>query len=360
MIKSISKEDTLFLKGVGIFCIIIHNFFHWVKPIIGENEFNFKAEYFANFITNMSQDPFNSFQFISSYLMHYGVQLFIFCSGYGLTVVYGRQSTGYWKFIKKRLIKLYPVFTIALCTLLVYKYVIFKAEFTTETIKDIVLRYTLIANWVPGKIFVLSGPYWFYSMIVQLYFCFPLLMWLHKKRKYGLWILLVATCIFTLFANDYFSSMKLSLYYNFIGNLPVFVIGMLFALKGKALTNNPKLVVIFAFIVFVLGQFTSFFWHFTQLAFILFSIPLLMKLHKYLAKRAMTRSLIYTGGISMYIFAVNGFMRSPWVYWASTADSKSYVYAYSLIYFVSVFIAALLIKMLEKYIFKMLKLNSNK
>ncbi len=328
--------------------------------MIGENEFNFKAEYFTNFITNMSLDPSSSFQFISSYLVHYGVQLFIFCSGYGLSVAYGRQNIDYWKFIKKRLIKLYPVFTIALCALIIYKYVIFKTEFTTETVKDIVLRYTLIANFVPGKVFVLSGPYWFYSMIVQLYLCFPLLMWLHKKRKYGLWVVLVASCIFILLTNDYFSSMKLSLYYGFVGNLPVFVIGMLFALKGQALTNKPKLVVILSFIVFGLGQFTPFFWHFTQLAFILFSVPLLMKLYKYLSSQGMTRFLIFTGGISMYIFAVNGFMRTPWVYWANAAPSKAYVYIYALAYFVSVFVAALVIKKIEKHVLKILKLDSNK
>jgi len=43
-IKHFSKEQTALLKGLGILLIVLHNFFHNLTPVIGENEFSFSAE----------------------------------------------------------------------------------------------------------------------------------------------------------------------------------------------------------------------------------------------------------------------------------------------------------------------------
>src|SRR5690606_878218 len=87
-----SKNDTNIIKGLGILMIMFHNFFHLIKPMIGENEFEFSADNFKRFIHFTSSDPFNLFRFASSYLGHYGVQLFIFISSYGLFLGYRNKN----------------------------------------------------------------------------------------------------------------------------------------------------------------------------------------------------------------------------------------------------------------------------
>ena len=92
--------------------------------------------------------------------------------------MYGDRDFSYRDFITRRLIKLYPVFTIALLLLLFYQFILLGVPFALKTLGLFAIRYTLLANFIPGKAFTLCGPHWFYSMIVQLYLLFPL----HPRR----------------------------------------------------------------------------------------------------------------------------------------------------------------------------------
>jgi len=83
-----SKENTNFLKGVSILLIALHNYYRWVNPITGENEFWFStASYLKSFITVRS-NPLEIFNVFFNFLGFYGVQGFILISAYGLTISY--------------------------------------------------------------------------------------------------------------------------------------------------------------------------------------------------------------------------------------------------------------------------------
>ncbi len=41
LIKTLDKQDTFLIKGIAILSILLHNFFHWIAPFTGENEFDF-------------------------------------------------------------------------------------------------------------------------------------------------------------------------------------------------------------------------------------------------------------------------------------------------------------------------------
>ena len=83
--KSLSLEDSTFYKGLAILIIIFHNFFHLLNPGIGENEQGFdiqRAERFWHIVTNQTE---YFVQALFSFWGHYGVQIFLFLSAYGLT-----------------------------------------------------------------------------------------------------------------------------------------------------------------------------------------------------------------------------------------------------------------------------------
>ena len=152
--------------------------------------------------------------------------------------------------------------------MLLYQYGIFQTKpFNIRTIGSFIIRFTQTANFFPNKAFTFNSTYWFYSMIIQLHFCFPILQYVHKKHKFGLWIIVIISYIFIILCNSYFSDIGVSLYFNFAGNLPVFIFGMFYA-RGN-FQKKLKEYTILAISFFILGQYFEPIWHFTQISFVL-------------------------------------------------------------------------------------------
>jgi len=354
----LEKNHTQFIKGIGILLIIFHNYFHVLQPKIGENEYSYSHEIFMKFVHYLYADFANVIQYLSTYFGHYGVQLFIFCSGYGLTVLYQKKEVNYKKYISKRLLKLYPVFTISIIILLVYRHGILGYPFTYRTIGSVVIRYTLIANLIPGKIFSLNGPFWFYSMIVQLYLLFPFLISLVKKNKASyLWYILIISYIIILTTNSFFTSIHLNLYFNFIGNLPVFILGILFA-KNNYFRISIILWVV-SLLLFIGGQLNHYLWHFSQITFIIVFLPILLGLYNFFKRSKLHNFLLYTGGLSMYLFAVHGYMRIPWVTLSDEAPKNYMNYIYFILFIIIVYTLSILTKKIEEFFIKKLKEKYN-
>ena len=70
-IYSISKQDTTLIKGLAIFSIILHNFFHKLEPTPGENEFSFDLERIQLLFQQIGEQPFDIINLLFSFLGHY-------------------------------------------------------------------------------------------------------------------------------------------------------------------------------------------------------------------------------------------------------------------------------------------------
>lgn len=354
----LSKNDSTILKGIAIFFVIGHNFLHLIKPILGENEFYFREKPVNNFISGLVNDPFNFLIYIFTYMAPFiALHLFIFISSYGLTKAYANRDINYFSFIKKRLIRIYPVFIIALIGLFVYNYIIFRMEFTQSTALDFLLRVTLVANFIPGKLFVLNGPFWFYSLIVQLYFCFPILIYFQRKNKYNLIMIAIAAIILIFSFNQYLSTKDFSLYSVFIGHLPVFIFGIFYALNGNKINKSFKWLVPLSIMFFVLGLFNVYFWYLSYMTFIIIFLAAFLYLKKYKKPKVITNFFIFTGGLSYYIFAVHGFLRKPWIGWANKSDSDLMYYVYLLIFVIITYIVAIFTRRIERFVLAKLKIK---
>jgi peptidoglycan/LPS O-acetylase OafA/YrhL len=306
-----SKSETNFIKGIGILMIMFHNYFHIIPPITGENEFSFSSHDFDNFISLLSSNPFSSIRYIFSYFGHYGVQLFIFLSSYGLYLSYKERELHFLKFLKKRLLKIYPALVIVVLLLLLFIIGYEAGLPEPEKLKSILLKLTLLFNFIPGEALSVSGPLWFFSLIVQLYFMFPFLLFI--SRKYGENVMLfmaLGFVIISLLFNPFFVQHDLSLYFTFIGQLPVFCLGIYFAARPTIKISNG--IILVALLLFLTGNVNEYLWHFSFAAFtilmlatFIFLIPLLKRFKK------LNIFLVFTGSFSLFLFAVHGMVRYP-------------------------------------------------
>lgn len=344
-----SKEDTLIFKGIGILLIAFHNFFHWISPYTGENEFNFQLARIHNFLQGTGNEPLESINLFFSYFGHYGVQIFFFFSGYGLMRAYGSKNIHYKTFIGNRLNKLYPAYIIAIVFFTVYNVLVFGKALNLVFFRDVLLQLTFLNNFVPGFIFRLNGPWWFYSVIVQLYLLFPLLVNINKKfPRYGFPVLFLTW--FTLNAICYQPILDagLNTYYTFAGHLPVFLLGMMLARREKIGLHTA--VMLLSIVVFVLGNFFEIFWYFSQAAVVFILVYMISFWPKKISMRGSLRKLVvFYGSISMYLFAVHGFLRKPLVDKANGFDNAWVSLLLALLFMLIATAGALLAKKTEQY-----------
>lgn len=81
-LDTLDQKDTTILKALAILAIVFHNFFH-VAIKVHENEFDFRPERFGAFMQAVVH-PSLTIQALFAFYGHYGVQIFMFLSAYGL------------------------------------------------------------------------------------------------------------------------------------------------------------------------------------------------------------------------------------------------------------------------------------
>ncbi len=321
ILNPFSKADTNFLKGVSILLIALHNYYRWVNPITGENEFWFStANYIKSFIT-LRSNPLEFFNVFFNFLGFYGVQGFILISAYGLTISYRKKHPGYGKFILERFNKLYPTFFFAAVLLVVFMILQNGKLIELDHLKDIGLQLTLLANFFPGKAMSACGPWWFYSFIFQFYLIFPFLMWIVDKWNVkGLITVAILGYIMTILVYSPMVKADLNPYMFVFGHLPEFTLGIFLAIRKEV--KIPLWVIALLLLVFIAGNIYSMVWPFANLAAALLLWIAVSRWLSVLKPGTLTLKIIaFIGMVSMYIFAIQGFTRWNFINLANTLYS---------------------------------------
>lgn len=321
-ILSLDKNDTLLLKGIGILAIAAHNYFHWIEPRFGENEFFFKEEHFTSFLTFLINDPLDFIRLFFSYFGHYGVQLFFFLSAYGLTISYNKSVVPYGNFIIGRLKKLYPAYIIAFLIFLTME-ILLRQDIQTVLVEGFEHLF-LISNFIPQQALSLVGPWWFIVMIVQFYLVFPFLMAAFKKRGTKLLLILsLLSWLLVVFINPMIEVHGLNVRHFFFGYFPELSLGIYLATK-KEVTIDNRLVILLC-VLFVLGNMNQVAWSVLSFNILLLSLLLYQILSKGIkGNRVLNRTFLFYGGISFYLFLVHGFLRGPWFRYANNLNNILY------------------------------------
>jgi peptidoglycan/LPS O-acetylase OafA/YrhL len=301
-------RDTCALKTIGILAIVLHNFYHSIPGATLENEFFFEPGRFETFLASVV-DFRETFQSTLSYFGHYGVELFIFVSAYGLALKY--WTTPSWgSFVWGRIRKIYPMFFLAVGLWLLLRLIEHRSEFPEFVLgwsDELVLTTLGIINLVPGYGLPPVGPWWFLPFIVQFYCLWPALAAFSRRAGVpGLLALAVVSLGVTIVAGPFLvHKWSFNLTENPLGHMPEICLGIACARYGARVGPVSALL---ATVLFVLGNLRSAFWPLTFICALIVILYLYRLVAGVLRK---TRFIDKIAEISMPLFFVNGFLRSP-------------------------------------------------
>lgn len=336
-----TKDDSLIIKGLAILAIMLHNFFRLVEPTTGENEFGFAAHTVHRFTEQLTAQPQEFINIIFSYLGHFGVQLFILISGYGLTKSMLSKPQSWGEFMGSRLKKIYPLLIVAILGFIVANFIInnrLPSEFVWH---EIGLKLLFFHTLTPNEGLSVCGPWWFFGLIVQLYALFPVL--LNLTQRYGTKIL-AGTALLSyiwiltaIFCYDHPGDDLLAMQ-NAPGHLPEFSFGIWLALRRDTCLSRWWLIPALA--AFTLGNFFEPFYPFTFLAVSIVFVIIYNIVRKPITRfAAVRRPLAFLGSISMFLFAVHGFLRQPFFGITATPNAATGLIAATLFIATSIAVA---------------------
>ncbi|WP_331350755.1 acyltransferase family protein [Cellvibrio sp. UBA7671] len=353
--QELGKKDLLILKGIAITLIVFHNFMH-LLPSPRENEFYFDPGRIFLLFDLILSEPENSAVFLFSYFGHFGVQVFVFVSAYGLTKKMLSENIKYWYFIFSRLKKIYPAFLLAILFWATYTSIYRFHSFDPLKIiiehqTNLLLRLSLLSNFVPGKALIPVGPWWFLSFIFQLYIIFPLL--LKCTCRYGTQFLIAITLLALTVVISFNANIKgVPLFFTVIAHIPVICLGIYLAKNDSSAIKIPYLIIPVAFVAFSLGNVYLLFWYTSHLFFLILLlaaiIPLLPKIQ---TSFTTNKILIFMGTYSMPLFLVNAFLRKPWLDYAIAKDQWFYSLIMCLIFFTIAVCSAVILQKITTLIF---------
>ena len=162
----------------------------------------------------------NRFLFPLSIMAGVGVNLFLFLSGYGLTISSLHKKYSVWQFYQRRLLKLFTPFWLTIIVFLLLDLFILKISYNWEYIIRSILGFFPSADLSRD----LNSPFWYFTLILFYYVIFPLVF----SKKYP-WLSALGIYIFSAYiihTEPSFLTEVLSLYKV---HLMAFPLGMIMA-----------------------------------------------------------------------------------------------------------------------------------
>lgn len=312
MLIELDKKDTAILKGLAICGIVFHNFFHILGPV-QENEFIFDPAHFPIFLQNVFH-PSTAIQALFSFYGHYGIQVFIFLSAYGLAKSHWNDTSSWPSFMWSRIKKFYPMFGlvilfwVALAAIELGPLTVLRVH-----IPGLILMLAGVSNLLPGVDLPVIGPWWFIPFIMQFYAIWPFLRRLTTKFGWpGLVVLSIACLLFTVALNPILMHWSINLVENPLGRMRILCLGII-AARYPLRINAP--IAIASLGILILGSGYASFAPFASLGFTIFILWLYFTARRFLRRSALFETL---GNYSLAIFLVNGIVRVPFLAVATT------------------------------------------
>lgn len=255
-----TKKECSSLRGIAIIFIMLHNYCHWLPFAVPENEFSFSVEKYIRFWNVITGETL-FIQFFS-FWGHLGVSAFVLLSGYGLVRKYDNTNINWTSFVIKHYKKLSIPMVLGF---IAYYIVLFIMNYPTNQdistiipIKRFLAQLTLIINLLPNPHRLINpGPYWYFSLTMQLYLIYILLV--HKRSISYITIIALGVFIFSLFL-EYNPKLLISTKYNFIGWLFPFIYGIILGRKNYnpsiRLTNFITIITILLITLFAYSYYT--------------------------------------------------------------------------------------------------------
>ena len=315
---NISRDEASCLKGYAILCIVLHNLLHLVAPLVKENEFYYNYNYRSYWMWNhMKEIHPNLLADILSFFGWYGVPIFIFLSGYGITRKYENskrtlQETSWPHFFCYNFKKLWGLMAPAFVIYLLLGVIFWDKEFS---IFPIICQLTMTINFLCPPKYIDPGVYWYFGLTLQLYCVYRLFFFKKTVRSFWFWltVLAIGSVLFCwmLLPNEREKVQPVYEYFShncFRWLLP-FLLGVSLGRYGRERKDNWLLIFLVSFVslgLLILFSFNQILWIFTPIL----AIGFFMGIVKIFMKVQPLRTFgIWLGGLSAYLFAVHPLVR---------------------------------------------------
>ncbi len=246
MKELLTRTECTAMRGIAILAIMLHNYCHYVKGIVKENEYQF----FDKRIDGLWEALTSPDEFLPMHLFsffgHYGVPVFLFLSGYGLVRKYEKESRGQghdsgenratspldsFSFLRYHYLKLLRMLIVGFVLFIMVDAVTpGRFPFHWDNVIAQLLMYINVLP-EPDKI-IWPGIYWFFGLMMQLYIVYRLLLY---RRSSWYVVALIAVCwLLQVFCDPDGDTIN-RLRYNFIGGMLPFGLGICF---GRSLGSG--------------------------------------------------------------------------------------------------------------------------
>ncbi len=343
----LTRADASVIKALAILMIVAHNYFHQVKPFPGENEMAFHAETFWKMVFQISEHPFDAFHPIASFFGHYGVHIFLFMSGYGLT----KKALGYvqkhggiswtdlWKVSLNQIAKIVSLTLVGVSILCLYKYIAWGTLPDAEFFTKYLVFLTFTENLRPGDFGYFVSVWWFMALIVQFYLLFPIIFKGLSRHAYLTLSIGVVCQLLAVSIYEPLLEQHVLVYATPLGQMVLFMLGGYLAM-GRRLS---RWIVLPLVVVLPLTFIDPNFFHLSFVAVTVF----LMLAYGLLRERLIaSKTLLWIGGMSMFIYIVHGDLRWQVIPVVNEAQNIWLSYIMFFGYVAEVFIFAILAKWL--------------
>ena len=233
----LTRAECNALRGIAILGIFLHNFCHWLNPVVKENEYQYfqhNVDWFAQCAARVNElFPAH----VISFFGHYGVPVFLFLSAYGLEMKYGNgqgkapdgRRVVVSSFVRYHYLKLFKMMIVGFICFTVVDAI--TAGSWHYNLAQIVGQLLMINNFYdqPDRN-IWPGPFWFFGLMLQLYVVYRLLLY---RRHWGWTVGLMAVCTVAQLFMDPEGENLNYWRYNFMGGMLPFGLGLLFARYGN-------------------------------------------------------------------------------------------------------------------------------
>lgn len=238
----LSKTECSALRGIAIIGIFMHNFLHWLNPMVRENEYQFHQGNVNRLIDIVCNPDTDVILQMFSFFGHYGVPVFLFLAGYGLVLKYENPATpvdSAWTFIKKHYLKLFPMMMLGFTCFAMVDWIT-PGHHHWEW-DDLLAMLTMTINLFPNPNHIIwPGPYWFFGLMMQLYILYRLVFF-RRDNKWVVGAILVCWLIQMACFMDPEGDAINRIRYNSIGGMLPFGIGLLLARYEKNEEQRSKI-----------------------------------------------------------------------------------------------------------------------
>ena len=350
----LTRDECTAMKGLAIFCIMIHNFCHFLTGPMQENEYDFALSNGQLFLEHMLH-PTSLLPIYVFTLIDIGVYVFTFLSGYGLVKKYEKPGVEVklMGFIGYRYLKLLRLMLLPLLAFHLL-YMFYNNWGMATSWQNIVAQLLTVVNITafpnPAKA-ILPGPYWFFGMIMEMYVIYRLVLYrpASSSRASRVWpvVAMIVVCLVAELLCDPHGTMIHYLRYNFVyGALP-FGLGVLaarFAGEWRLSRWWWAAICLVAAVLTVAANYNFYLWLLISLMVVAFVLTLIK-----LCRGKALKPLVWMGNLSAMLFVVHPVLRMLFCR-DSTRVLEAGVYVYLVPYMVASFVAAIVYRYLLKWL----------